>query len=117
MVMRTVSFILLFIISTLTVQPLVAATCIFTNEKNCCVKKDKSCCAKKDKKSCKSEKEKGNCCGSGVCCICTCCLTATVEKENFSFARNSESTGSANLKNQNSLSGFLSKCFQPPEIV
>jgi hypothetical protein len=117
--MRTVSFILLFIISTLAVQPLAAAVCISTQTESCCKKKEaKSCCEKKSKTPCKKEKEGGNCCGSGICTMCGgCCFVTTVEKDIFSFIRNSESAGLNNLQNQNSLSGFLSSPFQPPEFI
>ena len=115
--MKIIATILLFIICSLTVQPMVASVCKKVKTESCCKKETKSCCTKKDKKSCKKDKEEGNCCGSGTCTMCgCCCFVTTVEKGNFSFARNSENTGLHILKNKNSLSGFLSSPFQPPEF-
>ncbi len=124
-IMKLTASILLFWFSLLTIQPAVAAACkAMQSTESCCKKKStarKDCCTKdtskkKENKPCK-ENDK-DCCSGGLCIpcsICSCCFTATVEKEAFSFARNSERTSLTIIQNLNFLSGFTSQCFQPPE--
>ena len=116
--MRSVAYILLFVISFLTVQPLVAASCKKAKTENCCSKKAKSCCSKKEKGSCKKEKEEGGCCSKGVCgsCMtCACCLIATLEKASDWFVSETMNKDLINTLNKNAHQGFLPSPFQPPE--
>jgi len=115
--MKLISGILLFWFSLLTTQPAVAKVCQTLQSESCC-KKDKKCSSKKENKPCKEEDK--DCCAGGLCTpcsICSCCFTATVEKENFSFARNAERIPMSAFKNAGFLSGFTSQCFQPPELA
>jgi len=114
--MKLTASILLFWFGLLTVQPAVAEVCQAMQSQEQCCKKD--CCEEKESKPCK-EADKDCCAGSlcTPCSICSCCFTATVEKETFSFTRNSERTSLNVIQNLNFLSGFTSQCFHPPEIV
>ncbi|HWY39146.1 MAG TPA: hypothetical protein VNY73_11340 [Bacteroidia bacterium] len=116
--MRVLSFILLFVISLLTVQPVVAVTCLKAKTESCCKKETKkSCCTKKDKRSCKKEKEQGNCCCCNICMACACCLIATMETSSVTFTSQVKKNNLAHTQNRNALAGFLSSPFQPPEII
>ena len=113
--MKLTASILLFWFSLLTIQPAVAKVCQTLQTGSCC-KKDKKCSSKKESKPCKEEDK--DCCAGGLCTpcsICSCCFTATIGKETFSFGRNSERVSLNVFQDLNFLSGFTSQCFQPPE--
>jgi hypothetical protein len=110
--MKSTIYILLFVFGLLTVQPAVAEIMRVrqTTMGSCKMK----CCKKE-----KQEKE-NNCCSGKMCMPCSaclCCFTTTVEKSSFVFPRHAERTDLIVTKNLNFLSGFISQCFHPPEIV
>jgi hypothetical protein len=116
--MKIIATIMLFLICSLTVQPLVASVCKKAKTESCGTKKAKNCCEKKEKKSCKKEKGEDGCCSGAMCntCMtCCCCFGATIEKSSLGFIRNSEKNNLALVQNENARSGFLSSPFQPPE--
>ncbi len=116
--MKITARILLFWFSLLTVQPAVAEVCrAMQSTESCCLKDKKECCEEKESKPCK-EADKDCCSGSlcTPCSICSCCFTAIVEKGIFSFMRNSEINNLIVIQNKNFFSGFISQCFQPPEV-
>ena len=118
--MKITVSILLFWFALLTVQPTVAEVCrAMQSNEQCCRENKKECCEEEKDVPCKKEAD-SDCCGGGLCMpcsICSCCFTATIEKENFSFSSNAEEHYVSVYQNQNARSGFLSSPFQPPEFA
>jgi hypothetical protein len=119
--MKFVAAILLFCFSLLTIQPGIAKVCRLIQTESCCKKKQKTieCCSKKKSNPCKKE-EKKDCCSGGMCTPCTACAccfaAATSERGNFLFEKNLNRADLVAILDQHILSGFISKCFQPPEV-
>jgi len=104
----------------LTVQPAVAEVCMVLQEESCCNEfcEEESACNEKDEVPGNDENAQGKCCmeGCAPCAFCYCCFGATVEKENLKFINTAEKNNLTFTQNQNTLSGFLSSPFQPPEV-
>jgi len=118
--MKLFSTILLFWLSFLTVQPVVAEVCMALQKESCCATscEEKMECTDEDSAPCKDENAAGKCCmeGCAPCAFCYCCFGATVERDHLKFINTAEKNNLTFIQNQNTLSGFLSSPFQPPEI-
>jgi len=117
--MKLAASILLFWFSLLTVQPAVAEVCMAMQEESCCMQ---SCsqqeCEEESNAPCEDE-DAGKCCMDGICnpCLmCYCCYGATVEKDQIKFISIAEKNNLFLNQNRNTLKGFITSPFQPPEI-
>lgn len=113
--MKLAAGILLLWFSTLTVQPAVAQICLAMQSESCCTSES---CNEDDNAPCKDE-DAGKCCMDGVCnpcLLCYCCYGATVEKDQIKFISTAENNNLFLSQNKNTLSGFISSPFQPPEF-
>ncbi len=123
--MRTLSIFMLFWVGLLTAQPVIAEVCMSMQSEDCCAMscEDESTCSEDEgtcdeSTPCEDEDAPSKCCmeGCAPCALCCCFFGATVEHHEMNFSSNAAENTLAFVQNKNTLSGFLSSPFQPPEV-